>query len=81
MARLGLPVPPGFTITCKTCMGYANIGNEWQQGVLDQIDAATRDLEERMGKRLPLIDDPVGVRAIRAVLHARHDGYRPQSRS
>ena len=52
MARLGLPVPPGFTITCKTCMGYANSGNEWQQGVLDQIDAATRDLEERMGKRL-----------------------------
>lgn len=61
MARLGLPVPPGFTITCKTCMGYANNGNEWQQGVLDQIDAATRDLEERMGKRLGDPDDPLLV--------------------
>lgn len=61
MARLGLPVPPGFTITCKTCMGYANSGNEWQQGVLDQIDAATRDLEERMGKRLGDPDDPLLV--------------------
>ena len=42
-------------------MGYANNGNEWQQGVLDQIDAATRDLEERMGKRLGDPDDPLLV--------------------
>ena len=27
MARIGLPVPPGFTITCQTCMEYANGGN------------------------------------------------------
>lgn len=42
-------------------MGYANNGNEWQQGVLDQIDAATRDLEERMGKRLGDPDGPLLV--------------------
>ena len=23
MANIGLPVPPGFTITCQTCMEYA----------------------------------------------------------
>ena len=27
MAKIGLPVPPGFTITCQTCMEYANGGN------------------------------------------------------
>lgn len=42
-------------------MGYANNGNEWRQGVLDQIDAATRDLEEYMGKRLGDPDDPLLV--------------------
>ena len=28
MANIGLPVPPGFTITCQTCMEYANAGNQ-----------------------------------------------------
>ena len=27
MARIGLPVPPGFTISCQTCMEYANSDN------------------------------------------------------
>ena len=32
MANIGLPVPPGFTITCQTCMEYANAGNAWPEG-------------------------------------------------
>ena len=27
MARIGLPVPPGFTISCQTCMDYYHNGN------------------------------------------------------
>ena len=49
MCRIGLPVPGGYTITCQTCMEYADAGNVWPAGALDEIEAATRDLEERMG--------------------------------
>lgn len=61
MAKIGLPVPPGFTITCQTCMEYANGGNTWPEGVLDSIDGARRDLEERAGKRLGDPEDPLLV--------------------
>ena len=61
MAKIGLPVPPGFTITCQTCMEYANAGNVWPEGVLDLIEAARRDLEERAGKRLGDPEDPLLV--------------------
>ena len=61
MAKIGLPVPPGFTITCQTCMEYANGGNTWPEGVLDLIEEARRDLEERAGKRLGDPDDPLLV--------------------
>ena len=37
MANIGLPVPPGFTITCQTCMEYANAGNAWPEGALGTI--------------------------------------------
>ena len=61
MARIGLPVPPGFTITCQTCMEYANGGNAWPEGVLDLIEGARRDLEERAGKKLGDPKDPLLV--------------------
>ena len=61
MAKIGLPVPPGFTITCQTCMEYANAGNVWPEGVLDLIDAARHDLEERAGKKLGDPSDPLLV--------------------
>ena len=44
MAKIGLPVPPGFSITCQTCVAYANAGNIWADGVLDEIDAARENL-------------------------------------
>ncbi len=61
MAKIGLPVPPGFTITCQTCMEYANAGNVWPEGVLDLIAEARRDLEERAGKKLGDPKDPLLV--------------------
>ena len=61
MCRIGLPVPGGYTITCQTCMEYADAGNVWPAGALDEIEAATRDLEERMGKRLGDARDPLLV--------------------
>ena len=61
MANIGLPVPPGFTITCQTCMEYANAGNVWPEGALDTIAEYRADLEERMGKRLGYAVDPLLV--------------------
>ena len=61
MARLGLPVPPGFTITCQTCMDYARGGNAWPAGTLEAIDEARADLERRIGKRLGDARDPLLV--------------------
>ena len=61
MAKMGLPVPPGFSVTCQTCVAYSTAGNVWPEGVLDEIDAAREDLEGRMGKRLGDPKDPLLV--------------------
>ena len=61
MANIGLPVPPGFTITCQTCMEYAGAGNAWPEGALDTIQAYREDLERRMGKKIGDADDPLLV--------------------
>ena len=61
MARIGLPVPPGFTITCQTCMDYARGGNAWPAGTLEAIAKARADLEQRCGKRLGDAADPLLV--------------------
>lgn len=62
MARIGLPVPPGFSITCQTCVAYSSAGNTWtDQAVLDEITAAREDLEQRMGKKLGDPHDPLLV--------------------
>lgn len=61
MCRLGLPVPPGFTITCQTCIAYTDAGDTWSPATLDEIEIATRDLEQRMGKRLGDASDPLLV--------------------
>ena len=61
MANIGLPVPPGFTITCQTCMEYANAGNTWPEGALDTIQEYREDLEARMGKKIGDAEDPLLV--------------------
>ena len=61
MAVIGLPVPPGFTISCQTCMEYANADNTWPEGALDEIETYRRDLEERIGKKIGDAEDPLLV--------------------
>ena len=61
MANIGLPVPPGFTISCQTCMEYANADNTWPEGALDTIREYREDLEARMGKRIGDAEDPLLV--------------------
>ena len=52
MTNLGLPVPPGFTITTKTCIEYLANGEKMPAGLMEDVVAALRDVEQNMGKKL-----------------------------
>ncbi|MEG3635591.1 pyruvate, phosphate dikinase [Micromonospora palythoicola] len=60
MTNLGLPVPPGFTITTEACKAYLGTGSE-PAGLADQITAHLTALEREMGRRLGDPDDPLLV--------------------
>src|SRR3990172_2128605 len=51
MTNLGLPVPPGFTITTEACLAYHESGDTMPDGLLDKAQAALRRVEEETGKR------------------------------
>ncbi|MCL5291238.1 MAG: pyruvate, phosphate dikinase [Actinobacteria bacterium] len=61
MTRIGLPVPPGFTITCQTCNAYYQAGNKFPEGLDEQIDEHLPQLEKKMGKTLGDPKDPLLV--------------------
>jgi pyruvate,orthophosphate dikinase len=60
MTRLGLPVPPGFTITTEACRAYLYTG-EIPDGLFAQVANHLRELEMRMDKRLGDPRDPLLV--------------------
>jgi pyruvate,orthophosphate dikinase len=60
MTRLGLPVPPGFTITTEACRAYLAEG-ELTAAMREEIDAHLAALEQQMGRRLGDAEDPLLV--------------------
>ncbi|MDQ4149284.1 MAG: pyruvate, phosphate dikinase [Actinomycetota bacterium] len=60
MTKLGLPVPPGFTITTEACREYM-AASRFPDGLMDEVAAHLRRLEEKMGKRLGDPDNPLLV--------------------
>src|SRR5256885_7697345 len=56
---LGLPVPPGFTITTDACRAYMDGG--WPEGLDAEVAAHRERLESGMGKRLGDAVDPLLV--------------------
>jgi pyruvate,orthophosphate dikinase len=50
MARIGLPVPPGFTITTEACNAYYSAGRQFPEGMWEQVLAAMKELERKTGK-------------------------------
>ncbi|MFB7952099.1 pyruvate, phosphate dikinase [Streptomyces sp. NPDC056045] len=60
MTNLGLPVPPGFTITTEACKVYLESGAEPAE-LRDEVSAHLDALETRMGKKLGQADDPLLV--------------------
>ncbi|WP_431981660.1 pyruvate, phosphate dikinase [Streptomyces qinglanensis] len=60
MTNLGLPVPPGFTITTEACKAYLDSG-EAPAALRDEVSGHLAALEERMAKKLGQADDPLLV--------------------
>ncbi|NML49202.1 pyruvate, phosphate dikinase [Streptomyces sp. R302] len=60
MTNLGLPVPPGFTITTEACKVYLESGSE-PVALRDEVTAHLDALEQKMGKKLGQADDPLLV--------------------
>ena len=50
MTNIGLPVPPGFTITTEVCMEYLRSGGKFPDGLMDEVRAAMAEVERRMGR-------------------------------
>src|SRR6266540_456596 len=61
MTNLGLPVPPGFTITTDACKAYMAAGDRLPDGLMDEVATALTALEQKMGKRLGDDVDPLLV--------------------
>src|SRR5437899_3836105 len=60
MTNLGLPVPPGFTITTEACKTYLDSGEE-PTALRDEVSAHLDALEQKMGKKLGQADNPLLV--------------------
>ncbi|MGW4730593.1 pyruvate, phosphate dikinase [Streptomyces shenzhenensis] len=60
MTNLGLPVPPGFTITTEACKVYLDSGEE-PAALRDEVSAHLEALEATMGKKLGQADNPLLV--------------------
>ena len=61
MTRLGVPVPPGFTITTEACNAYLAAGGKLPDGLWDQVIASLNDTEERAQKKFGDPADPLLV--------------------
>ncbi len=51
MTRIGVPVPPGFTITTEACNAYYESGGKFPEGMWEQTLEALRAIEEQTGKK------------------------------
>ena len=51
MTSIGLPVPPGFTITTEVCDQYYKSGEQLPDGLMKDVGKAVRGLEKELGKK------------------------------
>jgi pyruvate, orthophosphate dikinase len=51
MTRVGLPVPPGFTVTTEACNAYVEAGQNFPEGQWEQELEAMKKVEEKTGKK------------------------------
>ncbi len=61
MASIGLPVPPGFTISTAMCATYYDEGERFPQRLRDEVAGGIAHIEEVTGKRFGDAADPLLV--------------------
>src|ERR1043166_895137 len=60
MANLGLPVPPGFTISAKLCVSYVETGS-FPDGLREEVERHLKQLEQATGKKFGSAENPLLV--------------------
>ena len=61
MTHLGVPVPPGFTISTRACMLYFERKHRLPTDLKAQVSRALRRLERTKGKKFGNVEDPLLV--------------------
>ncbi len=61
MCKIGIPVPPGFTITTEVCAAYYDHGKKIPEEAIPQIDEALKKVEATFGKKFGDTSDPLLV--------------------
>ena len=61
MSRLGLPVPPGFTISAEVCAVYYELGRKLPDELKPMVDAALDEVGKIIGARFGDVDNPLLV--------------------
>lgn len=61
MAALGIPVPPGFTITTEVCRYYYKNGGKYPEGLTEQVRQGMHFLEEATGRKFGDAENPLLV--------------------
>ena len=59
MARIGLPVPPGFTITTEVCTYFYNNAKKYPKTLEAEVKAGVASVEKQMGKKFGDEKDPL----------------------
>ncbi len=61
MTKIGLPVPPGFTITTEACKHYYQSGKKLSESLKQDIESHMKQLEKKTGKHFGGDHDPLLV--------------------
>lgn len=61
MSSIGLPIPPGFTLSAEVCKYYNENNEEWPEGVEEQLQQSVHFLEALMGLKFGDASDPLLV--------------------
>ncbi|AEJ60698.1 pyruvate, phosphate dikinase [Spirochaeta thermophila DSM 6578] len=61
MTSIGIPVPPGFTISTEVCERYYENGKQYPPEVREQVEEALAKLEKAMGRKLGDPENPLFV--------------------
>lgn len=61
MTRLGVPVPPGLTVSTEACNAYLAAGETFPNNMWDQVLEAIKEVEKAMGKKVGDLQKPLLV--------------------